>query len=573
MLNVDCTAEWIIASICVRIAIMKKSRLSHLFVAFLFAAPHVAADESDIDFNRDIRAILSTNCFACHGPDEKTREADLRIDTAAGAQADLGGYRAIDPENPDASALLARIDSDDPDTVMPPPDSGHTLNDQQKRLLRQWVAAGGHYDVHWSFTPPVKAPLPEVTMADWPRHAIDYFVLAKLEAAGLQPTSDADRYQWIRRVALDLTGLPPTPQQADAFVADNSADAFDKVVDRLLDSDAYGEHWARMWLDLARYADTKGYEKDRPRQMWRYRDWLIDALNRDMPFDQFTREQLAGDLLPQPTTDQLIATAFHRNTMVNDEGGTDNEEFRVAAVKDRVDTTLQVWMGLTMGCAKCHSHKYDPISQTDYYNFYALFNQTEDADHGNDSPTHPSPTKQQLEDIAACEAAIQYNREMLKGESAEFAEAYKNWHRRFETTPLWRTLTKAHFASKQGVVLEQKDDGTLIAGGNQPDKDTWELTLELPASGTLTALRIDVFPKSQADWKWPDRNVVIRELIAATIDGDAEPKTVKLMNPRADFSSEVGKSPKRLTGIPTLVGHFRRKWTNRMLPFLTSLRG
>ena len=334
----------------------------------------------------------------------------------------LDGRRAVVPGQPEKSELVARIESDDPDLKMPPPDSGHELSDVEKKLLRNWIAEGGEYKVHWSFAGPTKSDLPPVKHAGWPKHAIDYFVLARLEAEKLAPSAQADRYRLIRRVSLDLTGLPPTPEEADAFVADYSDAAFEKVVDRLLASEAYGERWARMWLDLARYADTKGYEKDRHRDIWKFRDWVINALNQDMPYDQFTIEQLAGDLLPEASNDQILATAFHRNTMTNDEGGTDNEEFRIAAVKDRVDTTLQVWMGLTMGCAKCHSHKYDPISQQDYYSFYAFFNQTEDADRSDDSPVLPQPTPEQASQIASLEDDIRALKEKQKTEPGEAVE-------------------------------------------------------------------------------------------------------------------------------------------------------
>lgn len=395
---------------------------SFCLVAMVVSSTTMAADEP-VNFNRDIRPLLAQNCFACHGPDEASREADLQLDSFDGATVDLGGHRALIPGKPDESELIARIESQDPDAVMPPPDSGHRLSDAQKKLLRQWIAEGGEYTIHWSFSQPVKSPRPFVRQTDWPANDIDFFVLARLEAAELEPAATADRYRMIRRVALDLTGLPPTPEQADAFAADSSDDAFAKVVDHFLASEAYGEHWARMWLDLARYADTKGYEKDRHRNIWPFRDWVINALNQDMPFDQFTMEQLAGDLLPDPTTDQLIATAFHRNTMTNDEGGTDNEEFRIAAVKDRVDTTLQVWMGLTMGCAKCHSHKYDPISQQDYYSFYAMFNQTEDADRPDDAPVLPVPDAAQEQQIAELESTIRDLRKQQKTQADESTES------------------------------------------------------------------------------------------------------------------------------------------------------
>ena len=401
------------------------SRVLRIGVLVLVGGASAVAESSDqsVSFNRDVRPILAKNCFACHGPDEGTREADLRLDSAEGATANLDGHRAVVPGKPDQSELIARIESHDSDLLMPPLDSGHELSKNEKDMLRRWIAEGGEYNVHWSFVPPDKLETPAVEMADWPKHPLDYFVLARLEAQKLTPSVRVDRYRLIRRVSLDLTGLPPSPEEADAFLADSSDDAFEKVVDRLLASEAYGEHWARMWLDLARYADTKGYEKDRHRDIWKFRDWVINALNQDLPFDQFTIEQLAGDLLPEATEEQILATAFHRNTMTNDEGGTDNEEFRIAAVKDRVDTTLQVWMGLTMGCAKCHSHKYDPISQQDYYSFYAFFNQTEDADRSDDYPVLPQPTPEQTSQIASLESDIKALKEKQKAEPDETVEA------------------------------------------------------------------------------------------------------------------------------------------------------
>lgn len=429
----------------------------------------LAADEA-VSFNRDIRPILAKNCFACHGPDEETREADLRLDTAAGATAVRDGQRALVSGRPEESELVVRVESDDPDVVMPPADSGHELSAHEKALLRRWISQGGEYNVHWSFTRPVKAELPTVRQDAWPKHAIDHFVLAKLEARKLSPLAAADRYRLIRRVSLDLTGLPPTPEEADAFVADASDDAFEQVVDRLLTKETYGEHWARMWLDLARYADTKGYEKDRHRDIWKFRDWVVNALHRDMPYDQFTIEQLAGDLLPDSSSEQILATAFHRNTMTNDEGGTDNEEFRVAAVKDRVDTTMQVWMGLTMGCAKCHSHKYDPISQRDYYSLYAIFNQTADADRSDDAPVLPLPTPEQSEQIAEIETAIRSLQEQQKEKTDDSLGAMIKEHQKrlaavrnsITKTPIMKELSNG---KRRETRLHQR--GNFLDPGNK----------------------------------------------------------------------------------------------------------
>lgn len=353
------------------------------------------ADE--LSYNRDIRPILSEHCFACHGPDDDAREAELRLDARAIAL-ERG---AIVPGSLDESELVQRIMTEDPDARMPP--AGHRpLSSDQRETLRRWIQEGAKYQVHWAFVLPQRTPVPAVpeAYASWVRNPIDAFVLRQLLDRELKPAPEASKYALIRRLYLDLIGLPPTPRAVAAFVSDDSDRAYEKVVDELLASEHFGEHWARAWLDLARYADTKGYEKDNHRDIWRYRDWVIEALNQDMPYAQFTIEQLAGDLLPNPSTSQLIATAFHRNTMTNDEGGTDNEEFRTIAVKDRVDTTIQVWMGLTMGCAKCHSHKYDPISQRDYYRFYAYFNQTEDADRGDDAPRIKTPTEEQARGLA-----------------------------------------------------------------------------------------------------------------------------------------------------------------------------
>jgi hypothetical protein len=340
------------------------------------------AQSASPDFSFDVRPILARDCFACHGPDEAHREADLRLDVSEG----LATHGIVVPGSPESSELIRRISSDDPSEQMPPQDSGRSLTPDELDLLKRWIAAGAKYSRHWSYEPLVRPAVPAVSNADWCRNDIDYFVLSRLERAGIKPELEADRNRLIRRVSLDLIGLPPTIAEVDDFVRDQRPDAYERLVDRLLASPAYGEHWARKWLDLARYADTNGYEADKRRIMWPFRDWVINALNADMPFDKFTIEQLAGDLLPEPTTEQLIATAFHRNTMQNDEGGTDDEEFRVAAVVDRVNTTMQVWMGTTIGCCRCHSHKFDPFSHKEYYQLFAFFNQSADADRSDQRP-------------------------------------------------------------------------------------------------------------------------------------------------------------------------------------------
>ncbi|MFT5123346.1 MAG: hypothetical protein ACI9TH_002148 [Kiritimatiellia bacterium] len=504
---------------------------------------HALRAES-IDFNRDIRPILQANCFVCHGPDEEARKGKLRIDTEAGARADLGeGHAALIPGKPDESEIVYRVETEDPDDIMPPLKSEHRLTDDEKARLRAWIKSGGAYAEHWSFVSPTKASPPKVQETDWPSHPLDHFVLARLEDAKVPHAARADRYTLIRRVSLDLTGLPPTPEEADAYVQDASPDAWAKVVERLLASPHFGERWARMWLDLARYADTRGYEKDKHRDMWRYREWVIDAFNQDLSLDAFTRDQLAGDLIPDSTPEQLVATAFHRNTMTNEEGGTDNEEYRVAAVKDRVDTTMQVWMGITMGCAKCHTHKYDPVTISDYYAFYAFFNQTEDND--NEAPSAPTPSPDQVAELARLDNEIARLDKSLSPTSPAFAA----WKKSQQTAPNpWTDVRLEAFTSRHaGAGLEQDPDGLLRATGTRPDKDTWTVTV-IPPAGKLTALRLETLPKKAINGRPKDLNVAIREITVELAGPEATPRKLTLKNPRADFSQKGWEVAKAIDG-------------------------
>ncbi len=344
-----------------------------------------------VDFNRDVRPIISSKCYHCHGPDEESRKAKLRLDLREEAVKDIKGTFAIKPGDLAASEVVARITSTDGDEVMPPPKEGHALTPREVEVMKKWIVQGAPYADHWAFVKPVKANPPKAGQEG--QQPIDAFIAATLAENGLSMAPEADRHTLLRRVALDLTGLPPTPEEVVRFTAPTAS--YEAMVDHYLAKPAYGERWARVWLDLARYADSAGYGSDPLRlNIWPYRDWVIKAFNRNLPYDQFTTEQIAGDLLPAASQDQLIATAFHRNTMTNTEGGTDDEEFRVAAVKDRIATTAQVWMGLTLGCAQCHTHKFDPITQQEYYEFFAIFNQTEDNDRADDQPVLALPTKE-----------------------------------------------------------------------------------------------------------------------------------------------------------------------------------
>jgi Protein of unknown function (DUF1553)/Protein of unknown function (DUF1549)/Planctomycete cytochrome C len=350
------------------------------------------AQPADVDFNRDVRPILSNNCFQCHGPDEKQRKGKFRLDTKEGAF-----EKAIVSGKPEASSLVARINSKEADELMPPTKSGKKLTPRDIEIVTKWVKEGGKYAQHWAYVKPVRPAVPEIRNAKYEiRNAVDSFIFARLQKEGLAPQPEADKYALARRVALDLTGLPPTPAEVEAFIKDESPEAYEKLVDKLLAKPVFGEHLARNWLDLARYADSAGYADDPPRTIWKYRDYVINSFNANKPFDRFTIEQLAGDLMPHPTTEQLIATAFHRNTMTNNEGGTNDEEFRNVAVVDRVNTTFTVWMGTSMACAQCHTHKYDPITQKEYFQIFAILNNTADSDKTDESPTIPIWADDQL---------------------------------------------------------------------------------------------------------------------------------------------------------------------------------
>ena len=341
-----------------------------------------------LQFNRDIRPILSDKCLRCHGPDTNARKADLRLDDEHSARSDRGGYRVVNAGHPENSELIRRITTDDPDEHMPPAKSRLKLSPHEVTLLRRWIAQGGRYQRHWAFIPPRRPPVPQVRQTGRIRNSIDAFIQMRLEREGWRPAPEADKVMLIRRVTLDLTGLPPTLRAVDAFLSDTSPAAYERVVDRLLASPRYGERMALVWLDAARFADSGGYQGDILRTMWPWRDWVIGAYNRNMPFDRFTVEQLAGDLLPHPTRAQRIATGFNRNHRINDEDGIIPEEFRVEYVADRVETTATVWMGLTFRCARCHDHKYDPFSQQDYYRLFAYFNSVAEQGrgHGNAPP-------------------------------------------------------------------------------------------------------------------------------------------------------------------------------------------
>jgi hypothetical protein len=471
------------------VAIALSPRVSFERTSHASAEPGGRDDTSvpEIAFNRVIRPILSENCFKCHGPDSAARKGGLRLDTFEGATAQLpDGRAAIVPGDPASSVLLQRVASHDPDARMPPPSEGKTVTAAQMESLRGWIEEGAPWEAHWSFIPPVRPQPPQAVNDGWSRSELDRFVFDRLLREGLTPSPEASREALLRRVSLDLTGLPPSPEAIEAFLADRSPDAYERVVDWLLASPSYGEHMARYWLDAARYGDTHGLHLDNRRSMWRWRDWVIDAFNRNLPFDQFTVEQLAGDLLPQPTVEQLIASGFNRNNVSTSEGGAIDEEYYVKYAVDRVATTSTVWMGLTTECAECHDHKFDPISQKEFYQLFAFFNNTaENAMDGNRHDPPPSvraPTPEQSRELARLMAAAEELRSQLEGPMPEVDLAQASWEAEWRNRAprRWHSPRVIDARSAGGATLSILDDGSVLASGTNPARDVHEFDLAGP---------------------------------------------------------------------------------------------
>jgi hypothetical protein len=442
--------------------------------------------EPTVDFNRDIRPILSNICFRCHGPDDNERKGELRLDQRSAA---IDDSAVIVPGEPESSELVARITAEG-DERMPPIKSGLELTQQQVELLSAWVEQGAEYAGHWSYEPPLRPELPQVSKLDWVNNPIDRFVLARLDREQLTPAAVADRYSLARRLSLDLTGLPPTVAEVDAFVADDADSAYERYVDRLLASKRYGERWAAMWLDLARYADSAGYADDPPRTIWLYRDWVIQAINDNLPFDRFTIDQIAGDMLEDASQSQLVATAFHRNTLTNSEGGTDDEEFRNVAIVDRINTTMQVWMGTTVRCAQCHNHKYDAISQREYFQLFAFLNNTEDADRRDESPLLSVMPESQKQQKAGLEAQLAELKQQLTPDAEALAKQLQAWRLLANRDYEWLTLKPMSTSAAAGTTLELLEDGSILASGAEPAKETYTLEFESDLAG-ITGVRIE----------------------------------------------------------------------------------
>ena len=527
-------------------------------LAVALGSTGVRADDAAVDFDLRVRPILSKHCLACHGPDAGHRKAGLRLDTLDGATARLeSSNRGVVPRDPDASEVIRRITHSDPEKRMP--HDKPALDPDEIELIRQWIAGGAEWSEHWAFVKPTRPLVPKtLNTARSVRNAIDAFIIAQLDAKGLSPSPEADKRTLIRRLTLDLTGLPPTPQEINAFLADDSPEAYERLVDRLMASPRYGERMAWPWLDAARYADTSGYQGDPTRNMWPWRDWVVDAMNANMPYDRFTIEQLAGDQLPNATPEQRFASAFNRNHMINGEGGRIFEETRVENVFDRAETTGTVWLGLTFQCARCHDHKFDPLGIDDYFAMYDFFNQTSDSGRGGGAvaPVMKYARPADRAKLAALDKQIAALQTKLTAPSPESDKAQTAWEatRAKSSVTLWQTLDPADARSTNGATISKRDDGTLHVTGKRPERDVYEFKAATTLNG-VTAIRLDalVDPQSLAKSNGRDErgNFVLSEieLYARPLNApDAKPERVKFAEASATHSQKGFDPAKAIDG-------------------------
>jgi hypothetical protein len=538
------------------------ARCCFALLAVVVCVTRLQADDGRVSFNRDVRPILSDACFHCHGPDDQQRQAGLRFDQRDSAVAESeSGRTPIVPGKLHASELVRRVTSKDESVVMPPPDSGKSITPRQIETLKRWIAEGAEYEGHWAFQAVVRPVVPDATAGSRSakfaasKNPIDRFIETRLRQANLEPSVEADRETLIRRVSLDLTGLPPTPAEVDAFLADASPDAYGKVVDRLLTSPHYGERMALTWLDYARYADSNGYQVDASREMWAWRDWTINAYNRNLPFDQFTVEQIAGDLLPDATRDQIIATGFNRNHRLNGEGGRIVEEWFVETVIDRVETTGLTWLGLTFNCCRCHDHKYDPISQREFYQMFAFFNSNNEsgvlAPNGNagnnTEPTISVSTPEQDAELAQLDDQVRDADDRVKTLTDRLPELLAAWEPEFRKqleskAEPWTALKPEGISSSGGAKFQRLADGSWLASGPNVANDVYSLSAPVPA-GNLGGLLLECFPDKQLPvqslGRYPNGNFVLTKLEAqVSTPGLKTPQPIKLRKPVADYSQK-----------------------------------
>jgi hypothetical protein len=512
----------------------------------------VAEAEEKVDFNRDIRPILSNACFRCHGPDAAVREAELRLDIPEGVFAKRDGKAAIVAGHPARSELMRRITHADAEERMPPEESNRKLTATEIDLLRRWIKEGAAWQQHWAFQPLVQPALPQVAEDTWSKTPLDQFVLRRLRSEGLTPARQASAETLVRRVAFDLTGLPPTLEEIDRFVNDKSPRAYEEMVDRYLQSTAYGEQMARHWLDLARYADTNGYQYDTERTQWVWRDWVIAAYNRNLPFDQFTIEQLAGDLLPKGTAQQRLATGFNRNHGITIEGGVIDEEYRVEYVMDRLVTVGSVWMGLTVGCARCHEHKYDPISQQEFYGLFAFFNQVPEGGRGfapQETIASPLAEQQQREvnqEIARLRAELE--------KPVDNAAEVEQWARKISSGGYgWGVLDPSFMKSSGGSKFTKLADHSLLVGGANPGQDVYDIHARTDQRG-LTTVRLQALTDPSLPGGGPGRhtnsNFVLSEfeLTVVSVKNPEQSQVVNFSQARAEYSQRNYEIKKAIDG-------------------------
>ena len=539
----------------------------------LLALSRLVAVAGVVEFNRDVRPILSDKCYVCHGPDAAAKHVPFRLDSEEAAKADLGaGRRAIIEGNPDVSELVKRTGATKPALRMPPPSSGLTLSSSEIATLREWVAEGAKWQKHWSFIPPVRPAAPVVKNAAWVRTPIDGFVLEKLEREGLKPSAEANRETLLRRVSLDLTGLPPTPAEIDAFLLDRSPNAYEKVVDRLLQSSRYGERIAFRWLDAARYADTNGYQFDGERVMWRWRDWVIDAFNRNLPFDQFTRDQIAGDMLPGATLEQKIATGFNRNHRANTEDGIIPEEYAVEYVVDRVETTSAVFLGATLGCARCHNHKYDPFTQKEFYQVFAYLNNVPEQGramkYGNSEPMIPAPTKPEQAALAALDRKYRAAENALAKQEVFIAKDQNRWEQRLTAPVSWTPTRDLDTAVSFGrTSLASVFDGKVFV--NRPTSaqfdiedhftlSAWIYSGETPDGSVMSRMADN--PKGKGFGVHLDHGKVHVNFTSTWADDAIRIETERVLQPKAWHQITVTYSGSRMAeGVHVYVdGHLEK---------------
>jgi len=518
-------------------------------VAMLAMSRGAAAD--DVDFARQVRPIFSNTCYACHGPDKRQRKSEVHFDTRAGAFLELDGQFAIVPGKPNQSILIQRINAVDPDLVMPPPDSGKKLTGTQKRLLADWIRQGASWQDHWAYTPPIRHQPPQTQHPQRVRNIVDAFINHRLDIEGIRPAPQADKRTLLRRLAFDLTGLPPNLEAHERFTSDTTAQAYEQVVDRLLGSREYGERMAVHWLDLVRYADSVGYHGDQLVSMSPYRDYVISAFNSNVPFDRFTREQLAGDLLPRPSRDQLVASGYNRLGMMSAEGGVQPEEYLAKYASDRVRTAAAVWMGSTLGCAECHEHKFDPFTSADFYRFAAFFADIKEKGlysgantSGDWGPKVDVPDPSLAKTLEPMEHELLRLRKIMATQTPELDTAQRKWEVGLRTRSLaWHVLQPLTATALHGTQLKPLKDASLLAGGANPGQNVYTVTCRTSLTG-ITGFRLEVLPDASLPRQGPGRagngNFVVSELrVSLADDQDSSPFNVALQNASATIEQSI----------------------------------